>query len=836
MIPHSLAEEYRFVERLGDPESRNTVLRVEDARTGYDHVLKLPARSCLADDVFLQALSRRAAAGDNRLVVPSRVGWTGDGRFFTVADHFPCGSLHACLAGTGRLPAAAVRPLVRDLAGALAQLHRVVGGRRIVHCDVKPSNVLVARDGSREADWAFRLADFDSAVLLPLDGSATAARTVGYAAPEALIPGEPGPAMDYWSLGMLLLTCLRGRHPFADLSDGRIGEMLVTDWRVDAQYLADIRDEDARALVGGLMQPSPVDRWGGDEIRRWLDGDAETVMQGLRGLGETAAQEPFAIGGEHCYTVGNAARALLRGWDTETLYGDEFPAWLHQVSRTAWSCAEQARRLPRDVGLLHFCATLYPGGRERMPALWRGERVSVGNLAALAGRAVRGDSGARSWLLDLLREDGAFRGRDGGLHYFCHERGSGPERSGPVAALVQSVDGARQAYLQAWEAIGSAGAPGSAPGQDEAWLHAVLIACAPVDRGSAPDELFDPLLLMLRADWFFVFGTDPDRINPSQRFVLRELQQASLLSDVNIGQIDESGAVDPDVLRGGVALSDLQARLLRSLAVPTDARIASLCPGDTYAPESPPAWLSGLAEVERSPGVYRRRGERPGRPPGNEAHRSGGEPALTVRIVRLDVAARPPAPPAWIALDREVHLALIAWSGGAEDVRLTVTGAGTGFPAGLTRASGEGRLLLVVDRSVRIEIRCRGRGRTARRNASVRIRVGRREPRAIHRVAGAVRAVRHGALRAGSGPIRKAGVSIMSAPATGLLRSAPLAGAAVNLQPVAALRRSGPLTAARARVAGATPVAGVGVSARQRRHAALYRAWQDSASQQEHPR
>ena len=64
MIPEHLAEEYRLVERIDDGRSSNTVLCVETIRTRHRFVLKLPARSCLADDAFLEALSRRSDGAD----------------------------------------------------------------------------------------------------------------------------------------------------------------------------------------------------------------------------------------------------------------------------------------------------------------------------------------------------------------------------------------------------------------------------------------------------------------------------------------------------------------------------------------------------------------------------------------------------------------------------------------------------------------------------------------------------------------------------------------------------------------------------------------------------
>ena len=797
MIPEYLAEEYRLVERIDDGRSSNTVLCVETIRTRHRFVLKLPARSCLADDAFLEALSRRSADQGNRLVTPFRVGRGRDGRFFTIAEYHPAGSLRDRLVETDRLPAAAIRPLVRDLAAALAQLHRDIDGRRIVHCDVKPSNVLVARRGGHEvgADWRFGLSDFDSAVLTPLDDPAPMARTVGYAAPEACIAGAPAPAMDYWSLGMLVLTSLRGRHPFGGLTDHQVRELLVTDWRVDAQFLCDVPDEACRALIGGLMQRHPADRWGEVQVRQWLDGDARVVVSGLRGLGESAAPSPFVIGGETCYTLGNAARALLRSWDVESLYGNAFSQWLERLSETAAGCVEQARRAPSvDAGLLDFCRTLHPGD---MPAVWRRVRISASGLAALAGRASRGDDGARTWLDDFLREGG---GADA-----LAARGFAD-----VAALVRSIRDAHREYGRAWREIMDAGAPSeSAPGEEDARAHAVLIACSPADPRPTPGDLFDPLLVMQQADWFFTFGTDPARLDPSRRFVLGQLRRASLVLDTNIAHIDEHGDVDPRSLRNGIALSESQRWLLRTLAVRPGARIARLAGGDTYAPERPPP--RRLVPVEDAPGVFRR----PARPRASspaDAPSPAGEPALTMRVVRLDVVSGPPS-----GSDDELYLALIAWSGASPGTRLTVHGIDAPLPVRRlrTRVPDDGRMLLVIDRSTRIELRSVRSSRAERRRRSIRILMRRGSRTRLRRVTNAVLPLlRHGSRRA-PGPVRKANDLLAAVRERRMLSAARPARHPAAIRPPASWRHAGKLALTPPR-----EIAKVAVGARQRRDAA----------------
>jgi hypothetical protein len=84
----------------------------------------------------------------------------------------------------------------------------------IVHRDVKPANVLLAREGEpisvRLLD--FGLARFDEADTLTAAGDVPG--TLAYIAPERL-RGEPaGPAGDVWSVGVLLYEALAGGHPF----------------------------------------------------------------------------------------------------------------------------------------------------------------------------------------------------------------------------------------------------------------------------------------------------------------------------------------------------------------------------------------------------------------------------------------------------------------------------------------------------------------------------------------------------------------------------------------------------------------------------------------------
>ena len=104
---------------------------------------------------------------------------------------------------------AALDPRYVAAAGAqVADALRYVHGEGIVHRDVTPANILLARDGR------VLLADFGIARLAADTAHLTAqglmVGTVGYLSPEQVTGGDVGPAADIYALGLTLLEALTG--------------------------------------------------------------------------------------------------------------------------------------------------------------------------------------------------------------------------------------------------------------------------------------------------------------------------------------------------------------------------------------------------------------------------------------------------------------------------------------------------------------------------------------------------------------------------------------------------------------------------------------------------
>ena len=116
----------------------------------------------------------------------------------------------------GALGAAEARAIAEQLCDALAGAH----AQGIVHCDVKPANVLITAVGKvKVGDFGVaRLAEGTSQAP-----SATVAGTPRYMSPEQARGQPTGPATDVYSAGVVLYEMLAGEPPFAHGSPVELG-------------------------------------------------------------------------------------------------------------------------------------------------------------------------------------------------------------------------------------------------------------------------------------------------------------------------------------------------------------------------------------------------------------------------------------------------------------------------------------------------------------------------------------------------------------------------------------------------------------------------------------
>lgn len=391
-LPTPLAEKFRILEVLPAGGAEAEIMILAGLTSGVKVVAKLYRPGCAPKTEVLERVGRAGFPHVVRVIAHG----VADGVGYELMEYCAAGSLRQWMAA-GPLSHAVLRQILEEIATALAALH----GLDVIHRDLKPENVLVRRREPLD----LVLTDFGTAsVNEATQRFTTLARTVKYGAPETLA-GIIDRAADYWSLGLILVELLTGRHPFDGLSDAVITHQLVTG-NVD---LAEVAAPDWRLLCRGLLLRDPQQRWGAAEIRRWLSGDdsldvpqtADLAPPGFHSL------RPYRIGTASCRSAHELAVALASQWESgcKDLMRGQLSGWVGrelQDDNLLRFIQDQLelRDASDDLRLFRLIRLMAPA----MPPVWRGASLAVANLLAQAARAVGGDATAAGWLLSVFDE------------------------------------------------------------------------------------------------------------------------------------------------------------------------------------------------------------------------------------------------------------------------------------------------------------------------------------------------------------------------------------------------------------------------------------------------
>ncbi|QIS45490.1 serine/threonine protein kinase [Clavibacter capsici] len=134
----------------------------------------------------------------------------------------------------GPLPGPEVARIGGILADALGYVHR----RGVVHRDVKPANVLLARPEAPDEPSVAKLTDFGIARLVDgtrLTSTGSIVGTVSYLSPEQALGEAVGAPTDVYALGLVLLECLTGRRTFPGTAAESTMARVVRDPEIPAR-------------------------------------------------------------------------------------------------------------------------------------------------------------------------------------------------------------------------------------------------------------------------------------------------------------------------------------------------------------------------------------------------------------------------------------------------------------------------------------------------------------------------------------------------------------------------------------------------------------------------
>jgi serine/threonine-protein kinase len=202
------------------------VFRARQRSLDREVAIKMILRGRLASDADLQRFMAEAAATaslDHPSIVPVYEVGDIEGRPFFSMQFIEGQTLSQRVACGPMAPREAAR-MVAQIARAVAVAHQA----GILHRDIKPGNILIAKDG-RPMITDFGLAKQVGAKM-DLTRTGMLVGTPAYMSPEQAggRRGDIGPASDVYSLGCVLYFALTGRAPFVAESPMEL-VMLVTE-------------------------------------------------------------------------------------------------------------------------------------------------------------------------------------------------------------------------------------------------------------------------------------------------------------------------------------------------------------------------------------------------------------------------------------------------------------------------------------------------------------------------------------------------------------------------------------------------------------------------------
>lgn len=194
----------------------------------YDLMLERPVaikvlrQNYSRDDAFRNRFRQEAKAAANlshpNIVTVHDFGLDNE-KLFIVMEYVPGTDLKSMIKDTGIFSMDEAIPLIVQACAGIGYAHRA----GLVHCDIKPHNMLVTPEGK------LKVTDFGIARALasinPDERYDVVWGSPQYFSPEQAAGNPPSPASDVYSLGVILYEMLVGRLPFESSDPSTLARM-----------------------------------------------------------------------------------------------------------------------------------------------------------------------------------------------------------------------------------------------------------------------------------------------------------------------------------------------------------------------------------------------------------------------------------------------------------------------------------------------------------------------------------------------------------------------------------------------------------------------------------
>lgn len=403
----SFIDGYKIVNILSENTGEATLLNAK--RDNKDYVIKLYHKNKTPKREMIDLLSTI----DNKYIIKSVDNGIYMERYYDVLPYYKNGDLIANMPIGEKDIEKIIVPCINR---GLYALHE----KEIIHRDIKPSNIFF----SENKDYVV-IGDFGISSVLNKDVSVRAtsmSRTMGYSAPETS-NGFISKESDYYSFGITLYHLVLGTDPFAGMSDMQILYQTINK-RIELPQTISAR---IRNLITGLTLKDRNDRWGYEEVEKWIAG--ENVPVRIQSTPITAGK-PYTFAKTSYDDLKSLSLAFAQDWENakKHLYRGLVDKYLATFDAEAASqCMDLKEISDKDTAVFELIHLINPDA----PLCYKGRLFSsvetLGDTMRESAPEVDND------IFEMIR--------NGCLVRYLEWNGFGQELVNSVYEAMQNLDG-----------------------------------------------------------------------------------------------------------------------------------------------------------------------------------------------------------------------------------------------------------------------------------------------------------------------------------------------------------------------------------------------------------
>jgi eukaryotic-like serine/threonine-protein kinase len=286
-----LNKRYQLDERLGSG-GMAVVYKARDLMLERTVAIKVLRKDFSRDPAFRERFRQEAKAAANlshpNIVTVHDFGLDEDS-LFIVMEHIPGITLKSLVEQRGRLTPEKGIPLLVQACAGIGYAHRA----GLVHCDVKPQNILVT------PDKRVKVADFGIARALQSipqnEQSAVVWGSPQYFSPEQAAGQAPSPASDVYGLGVILFEMLTGRLPFIADTSPELAKLHREAYPPSPRRLNPAISENLNRIVLKVLSKEPAARYRtADQLGRVLITFSQSLEAATTRPGSRPTSRPLS--------------------------------------------------------------------------------------------------------------------------------------------------------------------------------------------------------------------------------------------------------------------------------------------------------------------------------------------------------------------------------------------------------------------------------------------------------------------------------------------------------------------------------------------------------------